>query len=572
MRMPTVSIPERRINLIDLFVLLFLLFAITLIVNVASEWNRTGYYFEVNLEPIYIPWYVAQSLVRMLIAYMLSITFSIWYGYTASKSKLHSAVMIPILDILQSVPVLSFMPAVTLAMISLFPNRRIGVEIASIFLIFTGQVWNLTFSYYHSINSIPREFKEVAIIYRFNRISKFFRIDLPFSMIGLVWNSIMSVAGGWFFLMACEMFTLGDKYFRLPGIGSYIQTAAESGSIKHVIYGLSAMVITIVLIDFLIWQPLTSWVQKFKVEKVSEEFESYSLMYELLGKSRIAKALGNLIYSLIINMERINYKLEKKKSKKENRTLNYTVNTITLLALSYVVILLLGKAKTFLEAITSLSKDEIILLGKSALLSMVRVFGSITLALLWTIPVGVAIGMNRSLASKIQGLFQILASIPATAVFPIIVLIVLKLRLPVDVASIALMLLGTQWYLLFNIIAGAYSIPRDLVEVADLFKIKGLTRWKSLILPGILPNLVTGLITASGGAWNATIVSEFITYEGKILKTTGLGALITESASNANFNLLIASTSLMAFLVVLINVTIWKRLFRLASSRFKLEE
>ncbi|MGB9807929.1 MAG: ABC transporter permease [Thermosulfidibacteraceae bacterium] len=571
MRFQTLSIPERRINVIDLVVALFLLLFLTLIISVTSKWNKTGYYFEVNLDPVYIPWYTAQSLVRMFIAYILSIVFSIWYGYTASKSRIHSAIMIPILDILQSIPVLSFMPAVTLAMISIFPNKRIGVEIASIFLIFTGQVWNLTFSYYHSINSVPREFKEAAYIFRFNKVSKFIRIDLPYSIIGLVWNSIMSVAGGWFFLMACEMFTLGDKYFRLPGLGSYIQTAAEKGNIEYVIYGIITMVATITILDFIIWQPLTTWAQRFKMEKVVEEIESNSIVYNILGKSKIANKLGSFIYSLITFIEKMSYKFERGERKK-SKALSLIINTLWIALIGTFLFMILSKIELLLTTFGSLTKEEILLLLKSVLFSLMRVFLSITIALAWTLPIGVIIGMSKSLASKVQGIFQILASIPATAVFPLIVVIILKLNLPVDVASISLMLLGTQWYLLFNIIAGAYSIPRDLIEVADLLKLKGINRWKMLLIPGILPNLLTGLITASGGAWNATIVSEFISYEGRILKTSGLGALIAESALNANFKMLLVSTSVMAMVVASINIFIWKRLFRVVKSRFILEE
>ncbi|MGB9667407.1 MAG: ABC transporter permease [Thermosulfidibacteraceae bacterium] len=571
MRFQTLSIPERRINVIDLVVALFLLLFLTLIISVTSKWNKTGYYFEVNLDPVYIPWYTAQSLVRMFIAYILSIVFSIWYGYTASKSRIHSAIMIPILDILQSIPVLSFMPAVTLAMISIFPNKRIGVEIASIFLIFTGQVWNLTFSYYHSINSVPREFKEAAYIFRFNKVSKFIRIDLPYSIIGLVWNSIMSVAGGWFFLMACEMFTLGDKYFRLPGLGSYIQTAAEKGNIEYVIYGIITMVATITILDFIIWQPLTTWAQRFKMEKVVEEIESNSIVYNILGKSKIANKLGSFIYSLITFIEKMSYKFERGERKK-SKALSLIINTLWIALIGTFLFMILSKIELLLTTFGSLTKEEILLLLKSVLFSLMRVFLSITIALAWTLPIGVIIGMSKSLASKVQGIFQILASIPATAVFPLIVVIILKLNLPVDVASISLILLGTQWYLLFNIIAGAYSIPRDLIEVADLLKLKGINRWKMLLIPGILPNLLTGLITASGGAWNATIVSEFISYEGRILKTSGLGALIAESALNANFKMLLVSTSVMAMVVASINIFIWKRLFRVVKSRFILEE
>lgn len=573
MRFPFRTIPERKPGLVDIVVMIFILGIISLAISIASGWNREGYEFEINLNPIYLPWYSAQSIFRMCVAYILSLTFSIWYGYTASKSRLHSSIMIPLLDIMQSIPVLSFMPAFTLAMINLFPGKRLGVELASIFLIFTGQVWNLTFSYYHSISTIPRELKEVAYVFGFNKFSKFLRIDLPYSIIGLIWNSMMSVAGGWFFLMACEMFTLGDKSFRLPGIGSYIQVAAMKGSIKHVLYGIATMIITIVVLDFIVWQPLVIWSQRFKYEKINEETEIKSYIYELLGKSKLAHIIGESIYFMITKIERFSYKVGKHKKKVERTdaitvVLRVVISTVFAISVGFII----SKLYIAIEAIRELSYTHYITLLKATLFSLLRVIISILIALIWTLPVGVFIGMNPQVAARLQSIVQILSSIPATAIFPIIVLIVIKLNLPIDIASISLMLLGTQWYLLFNIIAGASSIPKDLIEVYKLFEIKGFKKWKTLIIPAISPYLLTGLITASGGAWNATIVSEYINYHGKTMKTLGLGAIITESAESADFKMLFLSTATMALVVVTINTFVWKRLFKIIKTKFILEE
>ena len=271
---------------VDLGVILFILALLYLIVYVASGWSGDIGSITIDLSPVNLPYYALNSIFRILVAYVLSLGFAIWYGYTANKSKINEKIMIPILDILQSIPVLSFLPGVTLAMIALFPGSRVGLELSSIILIFTGQVWNMAFSYYNSINTLPKDLSEVSVIYRLSRFQRFIRLELPFSAIGLVWNSMMSIAGGWFFLMACEMFILKDRDFRLPGLGSYIHTAADAGDILHVFYGLGVMIIIVILLDILLWRPLVAWTQKFKFDTVAGEEERESLVLEI-GRAHV---------------------------------------------------------------------------------------------------------------------------------------------------------------------------------------------------------------------------------------------------------------------------------------------
>jgi len=563
-----IQIPDikPRFNVIDIVVFVFIATVLYIVIFIASGW-RAEYQpsVEIDLSVWKIPLYAINSIFRIMAAYVLSFIFALWYGYTANKSKWHERIMIPLLDILQSIPVLSFLPGVVLAMIALFPNSRIGVELSSILLIFTGQVWNMAFSYYNSMNTLPKELRQVAQVYGLSRYQRFIKIELPFSAIGFIWNSMLSIAGGWFFLMACEMFVLKDRDFRLPGIGSYIQTAANHGDIGHVLYGLGTMVLIIILFDILLWRPLIAWSQKFRFDTVNAEDEPESFVLNLLRRSTLQKWV--IARASILN-RRLDKFFRSQEGKRTDRTWKKVVKFFMI---GTILGLLLWAAVKAIGALLSVSGNEYLLIIKSAFFSLLRTGSAILLALLWTVPLGVLIGLNRNVAKVMQPIIQILASIPATAVFPVIILFLIKLGGGLDIGAVFLMLLGTQWYILFNVIAGASAIPNDLREVARIYGIKGIKRWKVLILPGIFPYLVTGLITATGGAWNATIVAEYVTFGGKTMVTTGLGALISSATLEGNFRLLLASTITMAIIVVGINRLLWKRAFQIAKERYRLE-
>ena len=557
-----------RFKIIDLFILFFITGILSLIIYTASGWRyEMQPEIQISLDIKYIPLYSANSLVRVFFAYFLSLLFSIWYGYTANRSPLHEKIMIPLLDVLQSIPVLSFLPGVVLAMIAIFPHKRIGLELASILLIFTGQVWNMAFSYYNSINTIPRELIEVTKVFRHNRFTKFLRLDMPFSAIGLIWNSMMSVAGGWFFLMACEMFVLKDKDFRLLGLGSYIQTAANQGDMVHVLYGIGSMILLIVLIDFLIWRPLVAWSQKFRFETVQSEEERESIVLNILRKSSFVRMLTSFASFCLKKIEVFFEQFDSRVKTKSQiiRKIVFFILTIFLL-----ILLLWASFKAIMLFLT-LSLSDYYSVFIAAIYSILRTTAALFIAALWTIPIGVYIGMNPKASKILQPIIQIVASVPATAIFPVILLFLIKIGGGLGIGSIFLMLLGTQWYILFNVIAGASSIPQDLRETALIYKISGIQKWKTLILPGIFPYLVTGLITATGGAWNASIVSEYVTFGGETIKTKGLGSMISESTITGKFGLLLLSTLLMAIIVVSINRIIWKRLFMLAQEKYRLD-
>jgi NitT/TauT family transport system permease protein len=560
--------------LIDIAVFVAVFAAIFGLYSIGRSWfGPVKVESEISQNPRSLPLYALYSLVRILVAYGLSLVFALVYGYAAAKSKRAEMILIPLLDILQSIPVLSFLPAVMLAMVALFPSRQLGVELGSIILIFTGQVWNIAFSFYSSLKTIPRDLREAAIIYRFSPWQRFLELDLPFSTIGLVWNSMMSVAGGWFFLMACEMFVLGDKDFRLPGLGSFLQTAASSGNTRAMLWGLATMVAVIVLMDALIWRPVIAWADKFKFEQVeSSSTAQNSLLSFIRRESFLIRAYRRILHPIVdwltLNFARGASRAAKTfsaaNSRSSRRWLGWLFAVIAVLFVFYGVYRTVGE-------LSHLHRGDYFLLLRSAGLTFLRVNLALLIGAFWTVPVGVAIGFNPRFARIAQPLVQLAASIPATALFPVILLFLIRLRGGVEIAAMALMLLGTQWYILFNVIAGAMAIPTDLKEVSHVFRFGSFDRWRYLILPGIFPYLVTGLVTASGGAWNASIVAEYFHFQGKIVEAPGLGSTISRASDAGHFDLLLASTLIMATVVVLINRLVWRRLYRLASTRFKLE-
>jgi NitT/TauT family transport system permease protein len=533
----------------------------------------------ISLSPRALPLYAFYSIVRIGLAYLLSLLFAIGYGYLAAYNKRAEPFMIAALDILQSIPVLSFLPGVMLAMVALFPTRQIGVEMGAIVLIFTGQVWNMAFSFYSSLKSIPRELMEASGIYKFSRWQRLVQLELPYSAIGLVWNSMVSVAGGWFFLMACEMFVLGTRDFRLPGLGSYLQTAAGVGDMKSIIWGLTTMIAIIVATDQLIWRPIIAWSDKFKFEQGQGTGRVVSPLLHLLQHSRGLRTLRH--HTLAPLGESINQYFADGRRERvakqaaqaaagtthEEGRLEVLLRWVLLFAISVGVVYAAFHALSLLR---NVEKAQFATIMKGALATFLRVNVSLLIASAWTIPAGVAIGFHPRLARIAQPLAQIAASVPATALFPVILVALVRLGGGLGIGSIVLMLLGTQWYILFNVIAGAMAIPSDLREVADLFRFSAIQRWKTVILPGIFPYLITGLVTASGGAWNASIVAEYFRLKNETLQTVGLGAVISAATDHGQFQILLMATIVMAMMVVTINRLVWRPLYRLAETRYKL--
>jgi len=559
---------------IDLSVAAALLAGFYAVLWIAKFWFSAAIpEIAIRLAPSHLPLYAFYSIVRIFVAYALSLAFAIAYGYTAAYNQRLEALLIATLDILQSIPVLSFLPGVMLAMISLFPSRQIGIEMGAILLIFTGEVWNMAFSFYTSLKSIPRELTEACEIGRFSRWQRLFELELPFAAIGLIWNSIVSVANGWFFLMVCEMFPVGSREYRLPGLGSYLQTAASEGDFRAVAWGLAAMVLIIVVTDQLLWRPLIAWSDKFKFETVESEERVTSPVLHALRNSRVLATLqrrtfqpmSEWFYTTLAERRSRHAPQAPRTEARRGVTAIYVVIGIALLGVVGFA------ASDAVRMLRDIHRSEFLTLLAGAGLTFARVNAALLLGSLWTIPVGVAIGFQPRLSHILQPIAQIAASFPATALFPLILIALARIGVSLGFGSIVLMLLAAQWYILFNVIAGAQAIPSELKEIATLFRFSSVQRWTTVILPGIFPFLITGLITASGGAWNASIVAEYFQLRGHTLFTLGLGAQISAASDHANYAVLLAGTMIMALMVVTINRLVWRPLYRLAETKYRLD-
>jgi NitT/TauT family transport system permease protein len=544
---------------------------IFIIVQTASKF--TGTYdseYVINLSLNFLPTYALQTLVRMLAAYGLSLAFSVSYAYVAYRSTTWSKVLIPLLDILQSIPVLSFLPAVVLALVGLFPGQRLGIELASILLIFTGMTWNMTFSFYQSLSSIPKELIEASQVYRLSPWQRFWTLELPSGVVGLVWNSVMSVAGGWFFLMQTESFTLSNRNFTLPGLGSFLKAAADKGDNWAILWGIIILIGIITLIDYFIWRPMIAWAEKFKHETVEATQVPESRVLDFLRRSPTMRIISDRLFVPI--SERFNqaFSTRPQSSLRSQHKTSKWMNLLNWLLIGLVGFIAIGgtiEAALLLGKMPLSSWQQV---AKGALFTSIRVLIVLILSLLITVPIGVTIGRNPKLAQFLQPIVQISASVPATALFPILLLGLANIGGGLDIGAVILMTLGSMWYILFNVIAGAQAIPSELFEAARVYKLSSLERWRTLILPGIFPYLVTGIITAVGGAWNASIAGEYIKFQGRVLTATGLGSTITQASDVGDFPLLLASTIVMSLLVVTTNRLVWRPLYRLAQVKYQL--
>jgi NitT/TauT family transport system permease protein len=529
---------------------------------------------QIDLRLVHLPLYAAYSTLRMAIAYALSLAFSLAYAKIAAANRQAERVMLPVLDILQSIPILSFMPGVVLGFAVLIPGRTVGLELAAVLLIFTSQAWNLAFSFHQSLMTIPRELSEATTIYKLGPWRRFTRLELPFGAISLIANSMMSWAAGWFVLTASEQFLLGPKDLRLPGLGSYLQTAADAGDLPATLCGLATLIVVIVLLDQLFWRPLVVWSDRFKFEQSGAENVATSRIAELIAGSTFVDWLRRHFWQPIWwwtdrafgNLGDLNRRIPvPAQYRRGGRWLALAV-LMTALALVGV-----WGALAAVRELAGLPGDQWRRVWISAAATLGRTLVALAISAAWTIPAGVAIGFNPRWSARAQPWVQIAASIPANAVFPILVVAIVALPGGLNIASVLLMLLGTQWYVLFNVIAGAMAIPSDLREAAVVFQVNGWRRWRTLILPAIFPYLVTGMITATGGAWNASIVSEYVKFNGHTMMTVGLGALIADASNRADFPLLLAGTLVMAAIVITGNRLVWRRLYRLAEARYRLD-
>ncbi|MGH4030123.1 ABC transporter permease [Actinomycetota bacterium Odt1-20B] len=524
---------------------------------------------KVDTSPARLPYDAARSLLRMFVALVVSTLFTFVYAYAAAKSRRLERVLIPALDILQSVPVLAFLTVAVTGFVALFPGSMLGLECASIFAIFTSQAWNMTFSFHQSLTSLPRELDELSRSFRFTKWMRFWKVELPSGTIGLVWNGMMSFGGGWFFLVASEAVTIGDKDYALPGVGSYAGAAIADGDLGKVGWAILTMAVMVIGVNFLFWRPLTAWAEKFKNEQSEASEVQRSAVLGFLRRSHWPDALGRVFRPVgrwLGRAARVfgtdDRPLAVDAARRRTGDVVFTVVAGGLIVWGLVDLAFYLHDRTGLGVF-----GKPLWLG---LITLGRVVVLVAAATLIWVPIGVRIGFSPRLTRIAQPVVQVLASFPANFLFPLAVWFFLKTGLSINIGGILLMALGAQWYILFNTIAGAMAIPTDLREAMDDLGVRGRQRWKRLILPGIFPAYVTGGITASGGAWNASIVSEVVTFGATTLTATGLGAYIAEATSDGDFPRLIAGVAVMSLYVVGLNRLFWRRLYRLADTRYAL--
>ena len=525
---------------------------------------------EISLSPAALPAYALRTTIRMLAALVASLLFTFTYATVAAKSRRAEMVLIPLLDVLQSVPVLGYLSFTVVFFVSLFPDSVLGPELAAIFAIFTAQAWNMAFSFFQALRTVPHDLDEASRSFRFSGWQRFWRLEVPFAMPGLIWNTMMSMSGGWFFVVASEAISVGNLQIALPGIGSYVARAIQERDLHAVWYAIVAMTITILVYDQLLFRPLVAWADKFRYEQTAAQTVPRSWILDLLQRTSIVRALGQPIGIVIQGFVRARLALPLHIHRigswsLPSRSVDLAWYGVILLGVSYAV---WGLSQ---YAGATLSWLDVSDATRNGGLTLLRVAVLIAIATLTWVPIGVAVGLRPRLAEKVQPLAQFLAAFPANLLFPLAVFLIVRFDLSPVIWLSPLMILGTQWYILFNVIAGASAFPSDFREAAASFRIPGWHWWRDVMLPGIFPYYVTGAITASGGAWNASIVSEAVSWGSTKLSGGGLGAYIAQMTEAGDYPRIALGIAVMSMLVVAMNRLLWRPLYAFAERRTRLD-
>jgi NitT/TauT family transport system permease protein len=521
---------------------------------------------EINLSPAYLPGYALRTTMRMVAALACSLLFTFTYATWAAKSRRAGLVLIPILDILQSVPIIGFLTFTVVFFMGLFPGSVLGVELAAIFAIFTSQAWNMAFSMYQSLKTVPSDLTECASAFRLSSWQRFWRMEVPFAMPGLIWNTMMSVSGGWFFVVASEAVTVGSNTWKLPGIGSYVAEALDKRDITAVFYAIGAMLLVILAYDQLIFRPLVAWSAKFRFETTAGAQEADPWVLKLLRQTRVLAAgvdalgdLFNVFTGLRMSLPRLRPAGRPGRATRTGDAVFILLLGVAVAAGSYEIVSYVSNSLTWADLGTAL------LLG---LYTMVRVIVLMIIATAVWVPIGVYIGLRPAWARRMQPAAQFLAAFPANLFFPIFVVAIVHWKLNPDIWLTPLMVLGAQWYILFNVIAGAAAFPGDMLEASRNFRIAGLLWWRRVILPGIFSYYVTGAITASGGAWNAAIVSEVASWGNDHISAHGLGAYIAQASADDNGTpRVVLGVAVMSLFVLAFNRMVWRPMYGYAARR-----
>ncbi len=564
---------SRFINGWDLLLLVLVIFGLFFLGRAGQQMATPyalGQPLPISLDPTALPFYALRTVLRMFIALGFSLLFTFVVGTLAAKNRRAERVIIPMIDVLQSVPVLSFLAITVTGFIHLFPGSLLGPECASIFVIFTAQVWNITLSFYQSVKTVPPDFREVASMFQLSAWQRFWKIEVPCSLSGLLWNMMMSMSASWFFVVLSEAISVSHQDIRLPGVGSYIALAIERGNLQAIGYAILTMVIVIFLYDQMLFRPLIAWSEKFKLDAAPDDEPYESWFLDWLRKSHLVEyvSLGIAwVKDKVINFSWFSHQksfaASRDEALKSHMAIDWLWNSV-------VWGIFLWAAYTLFEFISpTISLDNVRHVALLGVATALRVIVLIVLSSLLWIPIGVWVGLRPRWVQKIQPLIQLAAAFPANLFYPLFVIAIVRFNLNVQIWVTPLMILGTQWYILFNVIAGASMIPRDLNLVAANFGVSGWQWWRKLILPAIFPYYITGAITAAGGAWNASIVAEWVSWGGTTLRATGLGEYIQSNTFAGHFPQIALGTAMMCVYVLIFNQVLWRPLYRLAEARFQ---
>ncbi|MBU70199.1 MAG: sulfonate ABC transporter permease [Cupriavidus sp.] len=566
---PLLTAPPNRF---DIALLPIILAAIVIVAYAARQMDvpyQPGEMLDVHLDIAWLPYYLMRTSIRMLAALVASLVFSFAFAAIASRNRTAEKVMVPALDILQSIPVLGFLSITVTGFIALFPGSLAGVECAAIFAIFTSQAWNMAFSLYQSFRTIPGDLLEAAAMFRLSPWQRFWRLEVPYAMPGLLWNMMMSMSGGWFFVVASEAISVSGHDIRLPGIGSYIALAIQQQDLAAIGWAIVAMLVGIVVYDQFLFRPLVAWADRFRFETLAQDAVPQSWLLDLLRRSAWVHAL--LKWTAALGGRTLAWSARHRGmvalpaaparwSASLDRVRDAIIVLVALAAL-YRVFHFIHSEVGWAEA------AHVLWLGT---LTMVRVIVLIALAALVWVPIGIRIGLNPAVARIAQPIAQFMAAFPANLMFPLAVMAIVKFGLNPEIWLSPLMIFGTQWYILFNVVAGASGIPTELRLAARNFGLKGWLLWRRFLIPAVFPSLLTGLVTAAGGSWNASIVSEYVTWGDRTLVATGLGSYIAEMTARGDFPRIALGIGVMALFVVGFNRLLWNRLYDLAQSRTRL--
>jgi NitT/TauT family transport system permease protein len=522
----------------------------------------------ISLDPAALPGYALRTGLRMLVALGFSLLFTFSYATWAAKSPRAGTLLVPLLDILQSVPILGFISVTFVFFLSLAPGRILGAEFAAIFAIFTSQAWNMAFSFYQSLRTVPAELEEAGRLFGLNAWARFWRIEVPFGMPQLIWNMMMSMSGAWFFVVAAEAFTVGNTSIALPGIGSYIATAIADKNMTAILWAIMAMLFVILIYDQLLFRPLVAWADRFRIDAEGNDEAAESWALKMFRRSKLMDAIGVPFDALMHWTYRLTPPTRGRSANGSSIIPPRVADTVWYACLVALVLYVLWRVASF--AGIPLGTGELLNICLRGLATMVRVIVLIALAsAIWT-PIGIYVGLRPHLTRVVQPMAQFLAAFPANLLFPVAVSLIVAWSLNPNIWLSPLMVLGTQWYILFNVIAGASALPRELRDASDNFQIKGWLWWRKVALPAVFPYYLTGAITASGGSWNAAIVAEIVDWGHNTLRAYGLGSYIADATTTGDFRKIVLGIAVMSFFVVVVNRLFWRPLYWYAERKYRL--